>query len=54
MDEGVKRKLAGAGVLVLVALIVLPQISSKTQNAEYLSQTVPIEVNIPEIGRAHV
>lgn len=47
MDEGVKRKLAGAGVLVLVALIVLPQISSKTQNAEYLSQTVPIEVNIP-------
>lgn len=49
MDEGVKRKLVGAGVLVLVALIVLPQISKKTQNAEYLSQTVPLEQNIPSM-----
>lgn len=49
MDEGVKRKLVGAGVLVLVALIVLPQISRKTQNAEYLSKTVPLEKNIPSM-----
>jgi len=47
MDEGVKRKLVGAAALVVVALVVLPQITPKSRNAEYLSESVPLEVNIP-------
>ncbi len=47
MDEGVKRKLVGAGALVIVALIVLPQITPKSQSALQLSGSVPKEVNIP-------
>ncbi len=47
MDEGLKRKLVGAVVLMGVALIVLPQITPKTQNVEYLSKSVPLEQHIP-------
>lgn len=47
MDEGVKRKLVGAGALVIVALIVLPQITPKSQSALQLSNSVPLETNIP-------
>ena len=47
MDEGVKRKLVGASALVVVALVVLPQLTPKSRNAEYLSESVPLETNIP-------
>ena len=47
MDEGIKRKLVGAAVLVTVALIVLPNITSKTRNAEYLSKSVAVETSVP-------
>lgn len=50
MDESIKRKLVGVAVLVVVALVVLPQITPKTQNAEYLSQSVPVETNIPDMS----
>jgi len=49
MDEGVKRKLVGAGVLMTVALILLPQLTPKNQNAEYLAKSVPLETNIPNM-----
>ena len=49
MDEGVKRKLVGASALVMVALIVLPQLTPKSQNAEHLSESVPLETNIPDM-----
>ena len=49
MDEGVKRKLVGAGVLMTVALILLPQLTPKKQNAEYLAKSVPLETNIPNM-----
>jgi cell division septation protein DedD len=49
MDEGIKRKLVGVAVLVVVALILLPQITPKTQNAEYLSKSVPVEENVPDM-----
>lgn len=49
MDEGVKRKLVGAGVLMAVALMLLPQLTPKKQNAEYLAKSVPLETNIPNM-----
>lgn len=49
MDEGIKRKLVGVAVLVVVGLIVLPQVTTKTQNAEYLAKSVPIEADIPQM-----
>ena len=49
MDEGIKRKLVGAGVLMTVALILLPQITPKSQNAEYLAKSVPLEKDIPNM-----
>ncbi len=42
-----KRKLVGAGALVIVALIVLPQITPKSQSVLQLSNSVPKEINIP-------
>jgi len=50
MDEGIKRKLVGAGVLVSVALIVLPQLSTTAGDASYLASSVPIETNIPDMA----
>lgn len=50
MDDGIKRKLVGVAVLVIVALVLLPQITPKTQNAEYLSKSVPLEENIPDMS----
>jgi len=49
MDEGIKRKLVGVAVLVVVALVVLPQVTPKTQNAEYLSKSVPQEEQVPSM-----
>ncbi len=49
MDEGIKRKLVGAGVLVTIALIVLPNLVSKTRNAEHLAKSVAIETNVPSM-----
>lgn len=50
MDEGIKRKLVGASVLVSVALIVLPQLSTTAGDASYLADSVPIEKNIPDMA----
>ena len=50
MDEGVKRKLVGAGVLVSVALIVLPQLSTSAGDASYLAKSVPVEDNVPDMA----
>ncbi|NVK39221.1 MAG: SPOR domain-containing protein [Gammaproteobacteria bacterium] len=50
MDEGVKRKLVGAGVLVTAALIVLPQLAPKAGDASYLAESVPVEKNIPDMS----
>jgi cell division septation protein DedD len=50
MDDGIKRKLVGAGVLVTVAIIVFPLITPQTQDAAYLSRSVPIEANIPDMS----
>ena len=50
MDEGIKRKLVGAAVLVSVALIVLPQLSTSAGDASYLAKSVPIETNIPDMA----
>lgn len=47
MDEGIKRKLVGVAVLVVAAIVVLPLITPKTQNAEYLSKSVPVELDVP-------
>ncbi len=49
MDEGIKRKLVGAVVLVTAALIILPNITSKTRNAEHLGRSVAIETHIPSM-----
>ncbi|MGR6874070.1 SPOR domain-containing protein [Pseudomonas sp. HK3] len=50
MDEGLKRKLVGASVLVTVALIVLPQLSTTADDASYLADSVPYEKNIPDMS----
>ncbi len=50
MDEGIKRKLVGAGVLVSVALIVLPQLSTSAGDASYLAKSVPIEADVPDMA----
>ena len=50
MDEGLKRKLVGAGVLVAVAIVVLPQLSTTAGDASYLAKSVPIESNIPDMS----
>lgn len=50
MDEGIKRKLVGAAVLVTVAIVVLPQITTRAQNAAYLAKSVPMEVNVPDMN----
>ncbi|EAT13544.1 SPOR domain-containing protein [Bermanella marisrubri] len=52
MDEGIKRKLVGSAVLVVVALIVLPLIAPKAKNAAYLSEQVPLETDIPNMDMA--
>ncbi len=49
MDEGIKRKLVGAGVLVTIALIVLPNLVSRTRNAEHLAKSVATETNVPSM-----
>ncbi len=49
MDEGIKRKMVGAGVLVTIALVVLPNLASKTHNAEHLANSVVIETNVPSM-----
>lgn len=49
MDEGVKRKLVGAGVLMTIALVLWPLITPKKQNAEYLAKSVPLETDIPNM-----
>lgn len=50
MDEGVKRKLVGAGVLASVALIVLPQLSTSAGDASYLANSVAVEENMPDMA----
>lgn len=50
MDQGIKRKLVGAGVLVAFALVVLPQLSPSAGDASYLSQSIPVEENIPDMN----
>jgi DedD protein len=50
MDDGIKRKLVGAGVLVAVAIIIFPLITPQSQDAGYLSKSVPIEKNIPDMS----
>lgn len=50
MDEGIKRKLVGAGVLVTVSIVVLPMITPRAENASYLSKSVPVEINIPNMS----
>ncbi|MEY8204501.1 MAG: SPOR domain-containing protein [Bermanella sp.] len=50
MDEGIKRKLVGAAVLVTLVLIILPNITSKTKSAEHLSQSVALETNVPAMA----
>ncbi len=47
MDDGVKRKLVGAAALVVVAIVVLPLITPMSPNARYLSDSVPLETQIP-------
>ncbi|GAA6133497.1 SPOR domain-containing protein [Oceaniserpentilla sp. 4NH20-0058] len=49
MEQGVKRKLIGAGVLSALAIIVLPQLSPSADDASYLSQSVVVEENIPKM-----
>ena len=49
MDEGIKRKLVGTAVLVVVAIVVLPMITPRTQNAAYLSDSVPLESDVPDM-----
>lgn len=50
MDDGIKRKLVGAAVLVTVAIVVLPMITPRAQDAAYLSKSVPLEMNIPDMN----
>jgi DedD protein len=50
MDEGIKRKLVGAAVLVTVAIVVLPMMTPRAQDAAYLSNSVPLEMNIPAMS----
>jgi cell division septation protein DedD len=50
MDEGIKRKLVGAGVLVTIALVILPNLASRTRNAEYLAESVAVEANVPSMN----
>lgn len=47
MDESIKRKLVGAAVLVVVAIIVFPLLTPKARNAQYLSESVPKEASVP-------
>lgn len=49
MEQGIKRKLVGAGVLSAVAIIILPQLSPSADDASYLSQSVPMEENVPSM-----
>jgi DedD protein len=49
MDEGIKRKLVGAGVLVTIALVILPNLASRARNAEYLADSVAAETNVPSM-----
>lgn len=49
MEQGIKRKLVGAGVLSAVAIIVLPQLSPSAIDASHLSNSVPLEQNIPSM-----
>ncbi len=49
MDDGIKRKLVGAGALVIAGLLVLPLISPQTKNAQYLQQSVPEMPEAPDM-----
>jgi DedD protein len=50
MDDGIKRKLVGAGALVVVAFILLPLVSPRTQDVSYLNKSVPYETNLPDMS----
>lgn len=50
MDDGIKRKLVGAGALMVVAFILLPLISPRTQDASHLNKSVPYESNLPDMS----
>lgn len=52
MDEGIKRKLVGSAVLLLVAFLVVPMILPKAKNASSLSSQVPVEANVPNMDMA--
>ncbi len=47
MDEAIKRKLVGAAVLVIIALIMLPQLMPTSRNTRYLSDSVPAMPEAP-------
>lgn len=49
MDDGIKRKLVGAGALVVVGLLVLPLLSPQTRNAQHLKQSVPPMPEAPDM-----
>jgi len=49
MEQGIKRKLVGAGVLSMVAIIVLPQLSPSADDASYLAKSVPLETSVPDM-----
>lgn len=50
MDDGIKRKLVGAGALVVVGLLVLPLLSPQTRNAQYLKQSVAPMPQAPDMS----
>lgn len=49
MDEGIKRKLVGAGALVVAGLLILPMIAPQTRNAQHLKQSVPPMPEAPDM-----
>lgn len=50
MDDGIKRKLVGAGALVVVGLLVLPLLSPQTRDAQHLKQSVPPMPKAPDMS----
>jgi len=49
MDEGIKRKLAGAVVLVIIGIVALLQFTPSAKNVEHLSVNVSVEGSIPNM-----
>jgi len=49
VDDGIKRKLVGAGALVIAGLLVIPLISPQTQNAQHLQLSVPEMPEAPDM-----